>query len=143
MTTGKTWEPYWCHFLNFLSFWLLLPFYLWNNMANDRAGLGSGWVNRVAGQTGRVKKWPFETGWNGSGQLGCKQVWADPYFHMKKKWINAKFLERMNQMNQRNKLYIIHFFFFFSLSGHLQLLDYLCKLCYCYTWEAEKNKQTN
>ena len=78
------------------------------------------------------------------GPIGLQAGSGWPIFsHEKKK--NAKFLERMNQINQGNKLYIIPFgfFFFFSLSGHLQLLDYLCKLCYCYTWEGKKKKQTN
>ena len=64
----------------------------------------------------------------------------------KKRQINAKFLERMNQINQGKELHLIpfvlfcFFFFFgyFSLSGHLLLLDYLLPL---YMWR-EKNKQT-
>jgi len=65
--------------------------------------------------------------------------WADLYFHRKKnnlKKLNVKFLEIMNQINQRNELCIIPFFF--SLSGHLLLVDYLC---YKYTYKGKK--QTN
>ena len=60
---------------------------------------------------------------------------------MKKKFKkNVKFLERMNQINQGNELYIISFVFVlfcfcFSLSGHLLLLD---SLCYYYTCEGKK-----
>ena len=56
----------------------------------------------------------------------------------KTKQINAKFLERINQINQGNKLYIISSLFL--LSGNLLLLDYLC---YYYTCKGgKKNHKT-
>ena len=60
------------------------------------------------------------------GLIGLRAKLADLYFHKKKK-LNVNFLEIMNQINQRNELYIIPFIlFYFSLSGHLLLVDHLC-----------------
>ena len=113
-------------------------------MANYRVGSGLGQVNQVAGKTGRVNKRVIlnvlKTGWANRVAGGlCEFGPTHIYTWKKKKQITAKFLERMNQINQGNKLYNTLCFFPFKWAPTIIRLFVLL----LYMWREKKNKSKN